>query len=168
MGRGNECVFNDSEGLYFVDKDYLMSYRRNGAADDEELKLGCEIDYNEINDYKYDYWESDFLYNQFIEDLCYSITHRFKSFEMCSETHEQGYAILRNSLYSVVISGNEWSYAVKLVKNDDVIGESLENLCGVHFDRYFAGLKESLLEQFEEIGTYTGPWTHGTVKRKVA
>ena len=106
----------------------------------------------------YDLVERDF-------DLFFrTFTKRFKSFSAPINTRfiREGKIVLENSLFEIVFEDNEWSLAVKLLQKDcDFNAEPLQKK---HFQKYFDGLRDCLFEYFDELGIYTGPWTHGIIK----
>ena len=163
MGRGNECVTGKYEGLYFADKDYLEAYIKANDADEGPIvKLLGMLTYEEMNEYEFDYELSEEFYEEFVFNFKENMEKRFKSL---SSTNETFGTVLENKLFKIVIIDNEWSYAVELLQKESEYGGNIEGLQAKHFKRYLEGIKESLLEIFPEIGTYTGPWTSGKIKR---
>ena len=76
------------------------------------------------------------------------------------------HAILENALFYIVVEDNEWSVAIKLIQKEDWL-LNLDGLQAKHYQSYLNGMKDCLFEQFDELGTYGGPWTSGRI-RKVA
>ena len=141
MGRGNTRVFGDYEGVYYIDWDYFSS------------------------EYEDDFWREEWensLY-QFISDF----TKRFKSFRKCDKwISGEDRAILENGLFYVAVADNEWSIAFKLIqKEQGYYDGNLENLQAKHYKTYLDGMRDCLFNQFEELGTYAGPWTNGWIRR---
>jgi hypothetical protein len=151
MGKGNTCVFGDYEGLYYIEW--------NNFSNEYEDEHG-----NIIQDYDFqrEEWESS-LY-KFISDF----TQRFKSFSKCNEwISRDEKAILENRLFYIAITDNEWSMAIKLIQKEQGYYDkgNMENLQAKHYKTYLNGIKECLFNQFEELGTYGGPWTSGRIRR---
>ena len=143
MGRGNTRVFGEYEGLFYIDWDNFSSE-------------------HEDDDFWRQEWESSL--HQFISDF----TQRFKSFSRCDEwISGDDRAILENRLFYIAITDNEWSVAIKLIQKEQKYYDSgnLENLQAKHYKTYLDGMKECLFNQFEELGTYAGPWTSGRIRR---
>ena len=150
MGRGNSCVYGDYEGLYYIDWDnFLYEPEENdGLMNDWE----CQ---REQFDDSMDIFKEDFI-------------ARFKSFTDCDEwISDTEKAILENSLFYIVIEDNDWSVAIKLIqKEPDYYYEgNLSNLQKRHFENYLNGMRDVLFNQFNELGTYGGPWTSGRINK---
>jgi hypothetical protein len=144
MGRGNTCVFGEYEGLFYVDWDNFSS-----EYEDDDL-------------WRED-WENS-LY-QFINDF----TQRFKSFSRCDEwISRDDRAVLENKLFYIAVADNEWSIAIKLIQKGQEYydGSNIETLQAKHYKTYLDGIRDCLFNQFEELGTYTGPWTSGRIQRQ--
>ena len=143
MGRGNTRVFGDYEGVYYIDWDNFSS------------------EY-EDDDFWREEWENS-LY-QFISDF----TKRFKSFWKCDKwIGRDDRAILENKLFYIAIADNEWSIAIKLIQKEQgyYYDGNIENLQAKHYKTYLDGIRDCLFNQFEELGTYAGPWTSGRIRR---
>jgi hypothetical protein len=142
MGRGNTCVFGEYEGLFYIDWDNFSS------------------EYEDDDFWRED-WENS-LY-QFINDF----TQRFKSFSRCDEwISGDDRAVLENKLFYIAVADNEWSIAIKLIQKEQGYYEgNIENLQAKHYKTYLDGIRDCLFNQFEELGTYTGPWTSGRIRR---
>ena len=152
MGRGNTCVFGDYEGLYYIDWD-------NFNAEYEDDNGNIIEDYDLLREE----WENS-LY-QFISDF----TQKFKSFSRCDEwIGGDNRAILENKLFYVAIADNEWSIAIKLIQKEQeyYYDGNIENLQAKHYKTYLDGIRDCLFNQFEELGTYAGPWTSGRIRRQ--
>jgi hypothetical protein len=151
MGKGNTCVFGDYEGLYYIDWD-------NFSNEYEDEHGNIIQDY----DFQREEWESS-LY-KFISDF----TQRFKSFSKCNEwISRDEKAILETRLFYIAITDNEWSMAIKLIQKEQGYYDkgNMENLQAKHYKTYLNGIKECLFNQFEDLGTYGGPWTSGRIRR---
>lgn len=152
MGRGNTCVFNDYEGLYFVDKD---NFRYECEDGEEEF----------IN---YDVEQEDF--EIFLETLKADLMRKFSSLYEADEwiNHYEDRAFLENGLFYITITDNEWSFAIKLIQKEQEYLErgNLENLQKNLYQNYLKGIRECLFLQLDEIGIYGGPYTSGRIKRE--
>ena len=140
MGRGNTCVFGDYEGLYYIDWD----------------------NFSNEDDFWREEWENSL--EQFISDF----TQKFKSFSRCDEwIGGDNRAILENGLFYIAIADNEWSIAIKLIQKEQEYYDdgNLENLQANLYKTYLDGIRDCLFNQFEELGTYAGPWTSGRIRR---
>lgn len=163
MGRGNTCVHNDYEGLYYVDKDFICSYYLD-EDEEQTLILGVDREYSKIDDYIFDEDYTEQNYYDFVSMFKKDMIKMFDSFE---DTNNRYGVILENKLFSIVIEDNEWSYAIKLIQkeNDYYDTYCIENLQKRHYLNYLKGIKSCLFNQFNEIGGYAGPWTHSILKK---
>ena len=75
-------------------------------------------------------------------------------------------AILESSLFHIAIEDNEWSLAVELLQKEGAYGSNLSGLQARHYQKYLDGIKRCLLEYLPSIGTRTGAWTSGIIKRE--
>ena len=67
-----------------------------------------------------------------------------------------------------VALANVASRAVELLQRDEGWGDDWrQNLQKRHFQRYLDGIRDSLFEQFESLGAYSGAWTSKTIHRPV-
>lgn len=165
MGKGNVCVFNDYEGLYYVNRDYIDCYiakEMNNNEEYEEKMLG-EMSMEDFNNYDYDEVLSSIYYEDFLQEFTSMMEKKFKSFN--STGNDYG-TIMENSLFEIEIEDNEWSYAVKLIQKEDDCDNHLEGLQKKHYENYLNGIKNILLVLFPSIGCYGGAWTHGTITRE--
>lgn len=143
MGRGNVCVHGKYEGLYYVDKMYIEH-----SGDESVGEWSMEL--------------AQQYYEEFVNELIKHIRNEFQSFE---RTYDLYGTILENGLFEIAIEDNEWSYAVKLLQK--TADSSVEGLQARHSSQYLERMKRVLLEMFPEVGTYSGPWTHGVVKSNI-
>ena len=171
MGRGNVCVFNNYEGLYYIDNDYIHAYRFVGCdADEEETRLLGDLSYEQIcnGDWCFDEFETRWNYEDSIGFFKDSFMRRFKSFSECSKWIDRDrYAILENDLFYIATADNEWSTAIMLIEKDDPWNECRDGLKAKHYVNYLKGMRDCLFEQFETLGVYGGPWTSGRISRNV-
>lgn len=158
MGRGNTMVRGKYEGLYYVDRDFLDMYTKG-----ENSRYLGEIE--DLTGWDYDDVLSDINFEDFVYQFTEDLKDRFHSFEIV----QTGYCgtIMKNNLFEIVLEDNEWSYAVKLIQLEaDWDEPSKDGFQKLHYQRYLDGIKECLFKQFDELGVYTGPWTHGTIKKE--
>ena len=165
MGRGNVCVSGKYEGLYFIDNGDLHIYRPLEDNDDEPKLLKYisleELSLWEYSDIDTQWWEYDV-----IVELQNSMQKKFPSFTPCDEWTSEGQrAILQNQLFYIALEDNEWSLAVELIQKEAPWPQSYDGLQHKHYQRYLAGIRDTLFEQFESLGIYTGPWTSKTIHR---
>ncbi len=172
MGRGNVCVSQPYEGLYYIDNEHFRSYVRENPGYESEVRLQCDLDYDEMTggEWHEDYTLSEVELDDILECCIEELKAKFKSFvrtgpsEWISRTRR---AILENKLFYVCVEDNEWSVAVELIQKETPYGESwMENLQSRHFQRYLDGIRDSLLERLPEIGTYAGAWTSGRIRKE--
>ena len=91
---------------------------------------------------------------------------KFPSFTPCNKWTNGGQrAVLQNQLFYVALEDNEWSLAVELIQKEAPWPQSYDGLQHKHYQRYLAGIRDTLFEQFESLGIYTGPWTSKTIHR---
>lgn len=168
MGRGNVCVFNEYEGLFYIDNDDLDEYCRVDEETDEvEHRLLGELSYEELTggDWKFDEWQSRRNWEDAKLNLICALMAKFPSFTRCDKwIDREQYALLENNLFYVAVEDNQWSQAVLLIqKEDDYFDYS--GLQKRHYQRYLDGIRDCLFEQFDTLGTYGGAWTSGRIKR---
>lgn len=180
MGRGNVCVTGRYEGLYYIDNDHIHVYQRDDPfSDGSETRLMGELDYGELTggDWLYDDWgtreEEDDILECFMESFC----RMFPSFSKVwgdQWIRDGAYGdanrrvIMENKLFYIAVQDNEWSLAVELIQKEDPYDAHLSGLQARHYLRYLDGMKKCLLERLPSIGTRTGAWTSGTIKREEA
>lgn len=173
MGRGNVCVTGDYEGLYYVDNDYIHSYRRVGCDPEEEnSRLLGELDYSDLSggDWVFDEWETNANYEWFLEWFQSSFMKRYRSFSKCDEWvgwRRESHAILENDLFYIAVEDNQWSTAVMLLEKDHPY-LSYDGLKAKHHLNYLHGIRECLFEQFDTLGIYGGAWTSGTIRKSTS
>lgn len=184
MGRGNVCVFGKYEGLYYIDNDDIHVYRRDDHfADEPETTLLKELGSADINAGKWVYDEVGTMEEErdILECFIGSFTRMFPSFRRMEKDRwvRNGWygdfcrrAIMENGLFYIAIEDNEWSVAVELLQKGNTYEDGylsddgrLLGLQAKHFQRYMDGIKECLLERLPSIGTRTGPWTSGVIRR---
>lgn len=171
MGRGNVCVTGQYEGLYFIDRDCFDVYRRNDEYSEEpEVRLAKDLSYQEITspDWIWDEWGTGEELDDVLECFIDSFTRRFKSFQRENGNRwidREIRVLMENKLFVIGLEDNEWSMAVKLIQKEDPYNE-LVGLQSKHYQGYLDGMKRALLERLPSIGTYTGAWTSGTIKRE--
>ena len=175
MGRGNVCVWGKCEGLYYIDNDDIMVYSRSdGDPDGVGCKLIRDLTYEEMNSDEWEFDEvlTDIEYDTLIANFKEDFMTRFKSFTRCDKwLYDYGRrdrkAILENELFYICTEDNQWSVAVELIQKEEPYGEPwMENLQRRHYERYLDGIKRTLLTYLPSIGTYSGAWTAGTLRRE--
>lgn len=151
MGRGNACVFGDCEGLFYIRWDNFPHI----YADDNGEEV---VDY----DMQHEEWENS-LYEFKVDFM-----KKFKSFSKCNLwVSDSERAVLENSLFYIVVEDNQWSMAIKLIQKEQEYGEgNIANLQKKHYTRYLDGMRDCLFNQFNEIGTYVGAWSSGTIYKR--
>lgn len=172
MGRGNVCVTGQYEGLFYIDNDQFFVYRRDDEYDEEpETRLMKDLDYAELTggDWMYDEWgtgeEQDDIEECFIEDF----TRMFPAFERAGSNKWLGRyqrVILESKLFYICIEDNEWSLAVELIMKEPPWGYCIEGLQARHYQRYLDGMRDCLFNRLDELGTYSGAWTSGRIRRE--
>lgn len=169
MGKGNVCVFNPYEGLFYIDNADINFYRRTDDEFEEpELMFLREISYDDFTSGAWDFDENETIcYQQEIEaSFQYAVNQRFPSFIPCRKWigHSQ-LAILENNLFYIVFEDNEWSIAVELIQKEYPYYD-YSGLQKTHYQRYLHGIRDSLFEQFDSLGIYESAWTHGVIHRR--
>ena len=151
MGAGNACVHGEYEGLFYIDWDNFSSE--------------YEDDYGEIIT-DYDMQRDDF--ESSLYEFKDSFMEKYPSFNSCEKwISNQEKAVLENKLFYIAIEDNQWSMAIKLIqKEQDYYADgNMYNLQKRHYQNYLDGIRDTLFEQFEELGTYGGAWTSGRIKK---
>lgn len=165
MGRGNVCVFNKYEGLYYIDYDDLLVYKN--TKEEDSFVLRKELDYQQLTngDWKYAEFESEMNLNDDKEYIISRLQERFASLRRCNEYIGSSSAVLENKLFFIAFEDNEWSMAIKLLEKCGPYGEEYAGMKAKHYQEYLNGIKDILFELYDSIGTYCGPWTSGKIYR---
>ena len=179
MGRGNVCVTGSCEGLYYIDNDDFHVYRRvDDMSDWPETRLMGDLSYDELtgSEWLYDELETGEEENDILECFISSFVRMFPSFERpMKETWIKNgswgplsrLVILESRLFYIAVEDNEWSLAVELVQKEEPLGDVwMENLQTRLYQKYLDGMKKALLNRLPSIGTYSGAWTSGRIKRE--
>lgn len=168
MGRGNVRVTGPYEGLYYIDHDDLDFYRKCSSDYEEESVLLRDIPYEELNRYEYDELNSCLRRDEVFDALKASIMNRFPCFFECDEWIDRDRkAFLESKLFYICCEDNKWSIAIELIQKEPVYGDgAFEGLQKHHYQRFLAGIREALFEEFDTLGTYAGPWTSGTIHKE--
>ena len=150
MGRSNICTNNPYEGVFYVDWDNFRVY------DEYEQ----EIDEPELQVVE---WR--FALDLFKEKF----NKKYPSFKPCDIwIDRQGHAVLENDAFYIAIADNEWSLAIQLLQKepDDTDSPSRTRSRQKKFHQlYLNGIRDCLFLQFDELGIYAGPYTHGTIQK---
>lgn len=166
MGRGNVCVFGEHEGLYYIDNEDFLVYRREDDYGDGEVRYLRLLDAEDLSSGE---WELDewFTENE-KDDILYSFAHDFtRDFPSFESPHSDKWLdrtkriLLESGLFYIVIEDNEWSIAVELIQKDDEAW--MAPLQGRLAQKYLSGMKGCLLKRLPGVGVYTGPWTSGRI-----
>ena len=173
MGRGNVCVHGKYEGLYYVDYENLHMYSKKDTFKteedpDDEVRYGREIDYHELDEWQYEEILSELEYEWMIEEIQKGMSKRFHSMVACDKwigLRREEQAILENGMFYVTVEDNQWSVAVKLIQKEFDY-EVVEGLQKRHYETYLKAIRDILFEMFDEIGTYGGAWTSGTLRKQ--
>lgn len=178
MGRGNVCTFGPYEGLYYVDNDKFHVYRQSGSIEEQEVRLMGYLDYAELTsgDWCFDEISTSDEWEDIMECLVDSFTKKFPSFADAREPRgrwirgNRGYEdvqiVMESKLFYIGIEDNEWSMAVMLIQKEDPWDGSLEGLQAGHHQRYLDGIRDCLLDRVDELGTYGGAWTSGSIRKE--
>lgn len=179
MGRGNVCTFKPYEGLYYVDNDKFHVYRQSDSFSEEpEVRLMGELDYAELTsgDWHFDEISTSDEWEDIVECLVDDFTRKFKSFKDAREPrgrwirdnrlYEDVQVVMESKLFYVGIEDNEWSMAVMLIQKEDPYDGSLDGLQSGHYRQYLDGIRDCLFNRVDELGTYGGAWTSGTIRKE--
>lgn len=171
MGRGNVCVHNPYEGLYFIDNDHFYVYRREDCDGEFETRLMGDLDYQELTSGEWYFDEYGTMEEQGDVEECIAddFARRFRSFTKPSKERwldRSMRVLLESNLFYLVAEDNEWSIAIKLIQKQDPYDDHLLGLQKRHYLSYLEGLKESMLNRLPSIGTYKGAWTSGVITRE--
>lgn len=166
MGKGNVCVSGPYEGLFYIDNDYTTVLRREDDCEDTILQKDLSAKDLSGNDWLFDDEGSANELEDVLECFVENFTHRYPSFARVKQDKWLGRnvrVILESSLFYIGIEDSDWAYAVELLQKDNPCSEGFQRK---HYKAYLDGMKAALLERLPSIGTYTGPWTHGTIRRE--
>ena len=165
MGRGNCCVTGEYEGLYYIDNEDFHVYC-NDSGDIPEERFMRDLSYEEFTsgDWLYDETATRDEYESIIDCFTEAFVCKFPSFYTANSNWYDGCCpIVENRLFIVVTEDNDWSVAVKLLQKNDPYDDHLVGLQKKHYERYFNGMKNCLLNRLPKIGAYSGPWTHSVI-----
>ncbi len=165
MGKGNVCVSGPYEGLFYIDNDYTTVLRREDNCEDTILRKDLSAKDLSGSDWLFDDEGSANELEDVLECFVENFTHRYPSFARVKQDKWLGRnvrVILESSLFYIGIEDSDWAYAVELLQKDNPCSEGFQRK---HYKAYLDGMKAALLERLPSIGTYTGPWTHGTIRR---
>ena len=166
MGKGNVCVSGPYEGLFYIDNDYTTVLRREDDCEDTILQKDLSAKDLSGSDWLFDDEGSAKELEDVLECFVENFTHRYPSFARVKQDKWLGRnvrVILESSLFYIGIEDSDWAYAVELLQKDNPCSEGFQRK---HYKAYLDGMKAALLERLPSIGTYTGPWTHGTIRRE--
>ena len=166
MGKGNVCVSGPYEGLFYIDSDYTTVLRREDDCEDTILQKDLSAKDLSGNGWLFDDEGSANELEDVLECFVENFTHRYPSFARVKQDKWLGRnvrVILESSLFYIGIEDSDWAYAVELLQKDNPCSEGFQRK---HYKAYLDGMKAALLERLPSIGTYTGPWTHGTIRRE--
>ena len=177
MGKGNVCVFRDYEGLYYIDRDdfdYYLKYDEDCDCYDGCLSRNLTYEEFVSGDWEYGELQSSQNYEDIIDLFVEKFIEKFPSFKdmrransYCNYFGSHCMRILENGLYNVVLEDNEWSVAVMLIRREGFYDDDeWLGLQKKHFEKYFDGMKDVLLDILPSIGIYSGPWTSGRITRE--
>ena len=173
MGCGNVCTTGSYEGLFYIYNNDLRVYRRNDPyAKDEETRLQCDLNLEDLSgdEWLFDEIGSSNEEEDVLECFCEELRKIYPSFRPPIDkwdTWRDGTrrVLLENRLFYICVEDNEWSLAVELIQRDDDYRQ-LAGLQEWHYTHYLKGMEKALLSRLTKIGTYAGPWTHGTLAKK--
>lgn len=166
MGKGNVCVSGPYEGLFYIDNDYTTVLRREDDCEDTILQKNLSAKEVSSGDWLFDDEGSSNETEDVLECFMENFTRRYPSFERVKKDKWLGRnirVILESELFYIGVEDNDWSMAVELLQKDDSNKAGLQKM---HYSAYLDGMKAALLERLPSIGTYAGPWTHGTIRRE--
>ena len=179
MGRGNVCTYRPYEGLYYIDNDDFHVYRKDDPISDEpEGRLLRDLDMADLQSgtWHLDDIATDDEWDDIMECFVDDFTRLFHAFSDAREPRgrwirdNQLYTdvkiVMESKLFYIGVKDNVWSMAVMLIQKDPPWGYCIDGLQGRHYQRYLEGMKECLLNRLDELGTYAGAWTSGTVRKE--
>ena len=177
MGRGNVCTYQPYEGLYYIDNDQYHVYRQSDRlSEDPEARLMKDLNYSDIvsgdwhfdEDATADEWDD--IIGHFVDDFTAAFPSFRDEWSMGRKwVHTQLYdltIIAESKLFYVGIADNEWSMAVMLIQRDPPWGYNYEGLQARHYQKYLDGIRDCLFNRLDELGTYAGAWTSGTIRKE--
>lgn len=176
MGLGNVCVAGPYEGLFYIDNDDLLVYRRHDPyAKEEETSLQRDLSCEDFSsgEWLLDEVGSSYEEEDILECFCAKLRKLCPSFQPAANENvwlgSGRRVILENKLFYICVEDNEWSLAVELIQKDgysDCQNAWLIGLQRRHYQEYLDCMKKALLSRLPGIGIRTGAWTSGTIKRE--
>ena len=178
MGRGNICTFNECEGLYYLDKNFINVYNKvircgcgHVTGRNYELSMtakqldqsGTKYDFDGSNaDWAFDEHETQVNWNKMVFQLTEGIMQRFKSFSKVDNWRNGRHIVLQNEFFEIAVVDGEWCAAWCLLEREDVddIGRN-RTLIRRHYRTYLEAIKTILIDEWGEAIGYGGAWTRG-------
>lgn len=150
--NGNISVDNN-QTMYLVSYADLYKFINSETG---EIKLQREIPADEIDKYEYDEDLSQMNYNQFKDNLAEKLIQKFPSLTTDTTFDAKNTrTLVQNKLFAVLLRDNEWSLAVQISS----IPDGNKGLQTQMLPSFTNGLREILLNQFDEIYVRTGSFT---------
>ena len=180
MGRGNVCTYRDFEGLYYIDNGQFHVYRQSDRiSDDPEARLMKDLEYSELTstDWHFDEISTADEWDDIMECFVDDFTRKFPAFHDAREPrgrwikdrlYEDVQIVMESKLFYIGTEDNQWSMAVLLIQKEPPWGYCYDGLLARHYQRYLDGIRDCLFNRLDELGTYSGAWTSGTIRKEAA
>ena len=178
MGQGNVCTYNECEGLYYLDKDFISIYSKiircscgHVIGRDYELQMtakqlsqaGIKYDFDGSDaDWALDCHETQLSWDEMIFRFIEGFQQRFKSFYKMEKWRGNRHIVLQSELFELAVVDGEWCAAWCLLEREDVddVGRN-RTLMRRHYHAYLKAIKTILIDWWGEAIGYGGAWTSG-------
>lgn len=153
--RNRNINVSSSDALYFVHYDTVELYKNKHNPLD--IRPKADIPAGKEADYKFDAETSQKKYDEYIDTFCRLMRRRLPSLKPVQNTERSRRKILlQNSMFSIAVEDNNWSFAVELLSRPECPYKSLQKH---HFASFVKGMQDCLFILFNEIYVRTGSWT---------
>jgi hypothetical protein len=140
MGKGNINLSLPLRGGFFLDHEHFNVYLDSAHE---------EIDGDATQIY----------FEDFVHDFQELFSKKHVEFKPMYDSNK----ILTSHLFDIIIEDNEWSQAILFepCRFSPITGVEL------FYNVYLESMKNILLDMFDYLHTYAGPWTTGIIRKEV-
>jgi len=178
MGKGNVATHNSCEGLFYLDKTLVYTYRKAIRCSESGHILGFAKEGNESEQPEDRAHESSHTkgylsrldseqdWSNMVAFMKNNFSRKFPSFKsMEGKWHryfDGGETILESTLFQIVVIDSNWSVAFCLLEHCDVNATcSNRFLMRSHYKSYLDGIRDALLEGWGEAIERSGKRVYG-------
>lgn len=155
MKLHQNTTVNHNEGLFFIDLNDLLVYRKKRSKD--VYKKGSDLSETEKEDYMIDVDKSQTNYDEFKKMFCDTMQTHCKSLGVVDTKgkNRSQIILLENKICQIVFEDNQWGIAVKILRQ----GTANPGIADQTFGHFIRHTKNALLQRFPEIYVRNGSWS---------